>query len=90
VRGTAFDFDGVNLRVDEGRVYVTGGDGTAVYVGAGHQAVSSPDTGRTAGAVELVKQDLTPLIPPAAAEAIQEPSPQMPKAIDAGVGLEWE
>jgi hypothetical protein len=59
VRGTAFDFDGVNLNVEEGHVYFTGGDGIGVYVGAGHQSVSDPKTGKTTGAAELFQAELT-------------------------------
>jgi hypothetical protein len=59
VRGTAFDFDGTNLNVDEGQVYFTGGDKIGVYVGAGHQSVSDPETGRTVGAAELFLAELT-------------------------------
>jgi hypothetical protein len=59
VRGTAFDFDGTNLNVDEGQVYFTGGDKIGVYVGAGHQSVSDPETGRTVGAAELFQAELT-------------------------------
>ena len=39
-------------------VHVTGGDGTAVYVGTGHEAASDPVTGRTTGAVETAKAEL--------------------------------
>jgi hypothetical protein len=59
VRGTSFAFDGVNVNVDEGTVYFTGGDGIGVYVGAGRQAVSDPETGRTTGAAELFQAELT-------------------------------
>jgi hypothetical protein len=58
VRGTAFDFDGVNLNVDEGEVHFTGGDQIGVYVGAGHEAVSDPETGKTTGAAELFRAEL--------------------------------
>jgi ferric-dicitrate binding protein FerR (iron transport regulator) len=90
VRGTSFDFDGVNLSVDEGRVHVTGGDQTAVYVGPGHQSVSDPETGRTAGAVEMVRSELT--LPTAV--VITENIPVSPVIIPAAaagrtVGFEW-
>jgi hypothetical protein len=88
VRGTSFDFDGVNLRVDEGMVHVTGGDGTAAYVGAGHEAVSDPVTGRTAGAVETAKAELTPALP-GAAESVPEPAAIIPEALDTGFGFRW-
>ncbi|MDR3337856.1 MAG: FecR family protein, partial [Treponema sp.] len=67
VRGTSFDFDGVNLSVDEGRVYVTGKDGVGVYVGAGHGSASNPETGRTAGPAELFWAELTLASPATAA-----------------------
>jgi hypothetical protein len=89
VRGTSFEFDGVNLRVEEGVVHVTGGDGTAVYVGAGHEAASDPVTGRTAGAVEMAKGELSPALPEAAAEAVPEPAAIMPDAADTGFGFRW-
>jgi hypothetical protein len=59
VRGTAFDFDGMNLSVDEGQVHVAGKDGIGVYVGEGHESVSNPETGWTAGAAELIRAELT-------------------------------
>jgi hypothetical protein len=65
VRGTAFDFDGVNLHVAQGRVRVTGKDGIAVNVGAGHESVSNPITGGTQGAMEIVRAELTSILPAA-------------------------
>jgi len=38
VRGTSFEFDTVNLAVDEGRVIFQGNKGPAVIVGAGNQS----------------------------------------------------
>jgi hypothetical protein len=98
VRGTSFDFDGVNLQVDEGRVYVSGGDGTAVYVAAGQGAVSDPETGRTAGAAETARAELSPAIPQAAAESIPAPAAIVPDIVpsnapstaDLGLGFWWE
>jgi hypothetical protein len=66
VRGTAFDFDGVNLRVDQGQVRVTGKDGIGLSVGAGHESVSNPVTGGTRGALEMVRAELTAILPAAA------------------------
>jgi hypothetical protein len=79
----------MNLRVDEGLVHVTGGDGTAVYVGAGHEAASDPVTGRTTGAVETAKAELVPALPEGAAEAAPEPAAIMPEAADTGFGFLW-
>jgi hypothetical protein len=90
VRGTSFDFDGVNLQVDEGRVHVSGGDGTAVYVAAGQSAVSDSETGRTAGAAETARAELSPAIPAAAADSITAPSAIVPTAANLGVGFGWE
>jgi hypothetical protein len=63
VRGTAFDFDGMNLSVRQGRVFVSGRDGTGVFVGTGHDSVSNPKTGRTSAQGEMVKAGLTPPLP---------------------------
>jgi hypothetical protein len=84
VRGTAFDFDGMNLDVAEGRVYVAGGDGTGNYIGAGHRSLSSSQTGRTTGSGELERAGLSPLIPVAAAVAGGGGSttPNMTRAVD--------
>jgi hypothetical protein len=71
VRGTTFEFDGVNLQVDEGRVHVSGGDNSAVYVGAGHRATSDPQTGRTAGAAEMAREELSPPVAEAVAELVE-------------------
>ncbi|MFP3043745.1 FecR family protein [Treponema primitia] len=92
VRGTSFEFDGQRLWVEEGRVHVSGGDGTGVYVGAGHAVVSNIETGRTTTAAETMREELTPPIPvgigtapaiPAASVPDQEPG-------DFGVGPNWD
>jgi hypothetical protein len=75
VRGTSFDFDGTNLNVDEGRVHLSGGDGTGVYIGAGQRTASSHQTGRTTGAGQTFRNSLTPNIP-AADAAGTGPSPE--------------
>jgi hypothetical protein len=97
VRGTSFDFDGTNLTVDQGRVHISGGDGSGTYVGAGHRAVSNPGTGRTSGAGEQMKAALTPALPPAAAAAGSTAAtaaavitPPGPANTDAGFGFEWD
>jgi hypothetical protein len=89
VRGTAFDFDGVNLRVDEGVVHVLGGDSSGVYVGARHRAVSDPETGRTAAGIEAAIAELSPAISEAAAESIKEPAATLPELADFGFGFTW-
>jgi hypothetical protein len=73
VRGTSFDFDGLNLSVNQGRVHVTGSDNSAVYVGAGHRSSSNPKTGRTAGPAQSAKEDLSPSLPAAVVESMPVP-----------------
>jgi hypothetical protein len=89
VRGTSFEFNGENLIVDEGRVHITGGDGSAVYVGAGHAVFSNPETGRTAGAAETAREELAPALPIAAAESVPEPPAIAPNTMDTDFGVEW-
>ncbi|MDR1316945.1 MAG: FecR family protein [Spirochaetales bacterium] len=80
VRGTVFEFDGLRLRVDEGRVHIAGSDGSGTNVGAGQTAHISAETGRAAGAGESAREELTPPMPagmdsphaPAAAAAASE------------------
>jgi hypothetical protein len=74
VRGTSFEFDGVHLRVDEGRVHVTGGDRSGTYVGAGHSVVSDIETGRTMSAAETAREELVPS-PPAGTSSAPETTP---------------
>jgi hypothetical protein len=80
VRGTTFEFDGVNLQVEEGQVRMSGGDGTAVYIGAGHQVVSDTSTGKTQSAAESAKAGLIPVLPSAIAENIPESASSSPSA----------
>ncbi|WP_169312635.1 FecR family protein [Leadbettera azotonutricia] len=63
VRGTSFDFDGVNLRVDEGTVAIAGRDRISVYVAAGKAAAANPDTGRTQSPAAAMREDLAPSMP---------------------------
>jgi hypothetical protein len=49
--------------VDEGRVLLSGESAAAVYVSAGHSAAANPGTGKIAGTVETLKDDLSPPLP---------------------------
>jgi hypothetical protein len=89
VRGTSFEFNGEDLVVDEGRVHITGGDGSAVDVGAGHAVFSNPETGMTTGAVETAREELAPALPIAAAGSVPEPAAITPDTVDADFGVEW-
>jgi hypothetical protein len=96
VRGTSFEFNGENLTVDQGKVHITGGDRSAVYVGAGRQVFSDPETGKTMGAAETAMAEMTPILPAAAATSTPETasvSPSSvspsPSSVDTGFGVEW-
>jgi hypothetical protein len=91
VRGTAFEFDTVNLRVDEGTVYFSGADNTAVYVGAGQSSAPDPVSGKTAAPVETAAVQAAP--PPVGAEELASPPPAViPGPVPqspVGVGMGW-
>jgi hypothetical protein len=88
VRGTSFEFDGAELKVDEGRVYIAGGDGAGTYVAAGHEAKTDMETGRTAGAAERAREELRP---PAPAGADNEPeAPAASLGADMAAGFTWK
>jgi hypothetical protein len=63
VRGTIFDFDGTRLRVEEGRVYLSAPNTAGSYIGAGHSAAAEEGTGKVAGAIETIKEELSPALP---------------------------
>jgi hypothetical protein len=63
VRGTVFDFDTVNLRVEEGTVLFFGDDGRPAAVRAGGTSVVDESRGRAAGARETAAAELTPDLP---------------------------
>jgi hypothetical protein len=90
VRGTVFEFDTVNLKVEEGTVSFAGADRTAVYVGAGQSSAPDPASGRTAAPVETAAA-LTPP-PPAGVEDTAVPA-ALPVPASEGpvnVGIRWE
>jgi hypothetical protein len=64
VRGTSFEFDGIHLRVDKGRVLLTGVNGQKVYV-AGEQRsyVDETNRNRIAPPFEAEAALLRPVIP---------------------------
>ncbi|MDR1625106.1 MAG: FecR family protein [Spirochaetia bacterium] len=89
VRGTDFDFDGLRLRVDEGRVHVSGNDGGGVYVGAGHSAKMNAETGHLAGAAETAREDLAPPAPAGMASGPEAPKVS-PVAGEMEAGFAWK
>jgi hypothetical protein len=99
VRGTVFEFDTVNLAVNEGTVSFSGADKTAVYVAAGQGSSPDPLSGRAAAPVEIAVT-LTPP-PPAGVETVAAPPPAIgpspPLAVipdsaqaPVGIGIEWD
>jgi hypothetical protein len=82
VRGTSFEFDGIRLSVDQGRVRLAGGDGTAVHVSRGHQTTTHTTTGKTPTMAETAQQELVlsapaglgSVAPPASAPTLQAPT----------------
>jgi hypothetical protein len=63
VRGTTFEFDGIGLTVGQGLVNLSGTDGTAVNVSAGHSVATNPATGRTPSVAETVTVAMQPAAP---------------------------
>ena len=99
VRGTIFEFDGINLAVDEGRVRLSGGDGTAVNVSAGHSVTTNPATGKTPTVAETVNVTIQAPAPtgteikntsaPLTASPPASPVPPPLPPGDVDIGLNW-
>ncbi|MDR0586138.1 MAG: FecR family protein [Treponema sp.] len=88
VRGTVFEFDTVNLSVDEGTVSFFGADNTVVYVMAGQTSAPDPVSGKTAAPVEIAEAQASPL--PVGVDTV-ETAPELivPPLVPVGVGLGW-
>jgi hypothetical protein len=89
VRGTAFEFNGIQLRVDEGRVHLSGGDQSGAYVGAGHQIRIDTENGRTASVTETIREELAPSLP-AGMDASPEIKISPVIAGDLEAGFDWK
>ncbi|GHV49088.1 iron dicitrate transporter FecR [Spirochaetia bacterium] len=91
VRGTTFEVDGTQLAVAEGRVRLTGGDRTAVYVSAGHQVTTNAATGKTPGVVETTLAELVPAAPAGVETGSTANNATVPvePVIDIGGGITW-
>jgi hypothetical protein len=98
VRGTSFEFDGIRLKVDEGRVHVSGGDRSGTYVGAGHQIITNIETGQTLSAAETAREELTPAMPAGTESVSEVVSVDIPSTVNEDVsstgnieiGLGWD
>jgi hypothetical protein len=96
VRGTIFEFDGIRLSVDDGRVHVTGGDRSGAYVGAGGQVLTDIETGRMASAAETAREALAPALPAgitsvsdSVPNSVPETSVDVPSSGDVEIGFGW-
>jgi hypothetical protein len=90
VRGTVFDFDGLRLRVDEGRVYLAGTGAPGVYVGEGHGSAVNPETGKAAVMIETLKEELSPPLPAGIDKAPAATGPGTgPSNGELGIGFDW-
>jgi hypothetical protein len=97
VRGTIFEFDGIRLSVDEGRVHVSGSGGGGAYVGAGGQALTNVETGRITGAAETARDTLAPSlpagitgVPDSVSDSVPETGADVPSSGDIEVGIDWD
>jgi hypothetical protein len=89
VRGTVFEFDTINLRVDQGLVSFSGADNSVVYVVAGQSSAADPVSGRTVVPVESAAAQAAPV--PAGVDEITAPPPVIiPSTGSAEVGITWE
>jgi hypothetical protein len=88
VRGTSFEFDGLHLRVDEGRVHVTGGDRIGAYVGVGHVISADIETGRVLNAAETAQEELVPSLPVGISNPPETPAAH-PATGDISARLYW-
>jgi hypothetical protein len=88
VRGTVFEFDGVRLQVDEGRVYLTGANAAGAYIGAGHEASAEEQTGKIATAIETIKEALSPALP-AGVDTVSAPITSTPSSANLDIEFDW-
>jgi hypothetical protein len=96
VRGTVFEFDTLNLEVNEGTVQFTGADQSVVLVDAGGTSMADPVTGRPADPVILGCAELSPAPPvgagetgaPFAGESATSTLPLPPPVLPVNIG--WE
>jgi hypothetical protein len=89
VRGTVFDFDTVNLSVNEGQVSFSGAGDTVVYVGAGETSVLDPVSGRAESPVETAAAQAAPAPAGAGDILLSEGDTFMPAQVPVKVGIRW-
>jgi hypothetical protein len=93
VRGTVFDFDTVNLSVEEGTVLFSGSDGRPMAVAAGERSLADEKAGRASAPREAAIAELVPDLP-AGSESGTAAIPEEVVSIAApaeplDVGVDW-
>jgi hypothetical protein len=88
VRGTVFDFDGIHLRVEEGRVYLGAENAAGVYISTGHTAAADAGTGQTAPVIETIREALIPALP-AGVDTIPVVLPPAPSSANLEIWVDW-
>jgi ferric-dicitrate binding protein FerR (iron transport regulator) len=89
VRGTVFEFNGIQIRVDEGRVHLAGDGGSGIYVGAGHLGRTDIETGHTVGPVETAREEVVVSVP-AGVDSAPEVKTAPPSVGDIDAGFDWK
>jgi hypothetical protein len=84
-----FDFDGTELKVEEGRVHLGGETVTGAYIGAGHSTAVDPATGITAAVIERVKEELVPAPPSGMDTVTAGTAAPVPVSGGLGIGIDW-
>jgi hypothetical protein len=87
--GFAFDFDGTDVRVYDGKIHVSGGERTGAYVGAGQRVTVGMDTGRIVTAAETAQEALAPALP-GGLDHTPEKTPEIPVYGNLAVRVGWD
>jgi hypothetical protein len=94
VRGTSFDFDTENIRVEEGRVQYSLPNGRQVYVDEQERSYVDGANNRVASPFEAAREDVTPGLPPGSGSGNpagdNAPVISAPTNGNAGVGFGWD
>jgi hypothetical protein len=89
VRGTVFDFDTLNLDVEEGAVIFSGENGRTVTVYAGGSSTVDAVTGQAAGPRETAAAELYPAMPAGSDSGMPLVTDDIGGTIEFAVDLGW-
>jgi hypothetical protein len=84
VRGTVFEFDGVNLDVIDSTVELSGSNGKRVIVDTGGSSYVNETTGQAAPPLEMAAADLTPDLPPGSDSGVTAGAGDKPLTVQRG------